>query len=166
MPCAGNEEDSDQSTMPKPSLEDSNEWIFWYACQLETPVWWPELREVPNQMDLLQVTRGLRVQEGKNDYSALPAPKCLGKEWVLLLPDPQMASQDYHLWQPLNTLAYAKALQYWLEKAQLPIPGEPCHLAESILELRWAMELFTTFLDSEVPSNDTAPSDCDVCCSC
>ena len=36
-------DDSDQSGMPKPSLEDSNNWILWHACQVEKPSWWPEL---------------------------------------------------------------------------------------------------------------------------
>ena len=34
------------------------------------------------------------------------------------------------------TLAYAQALQYWAEKANLPVPIEPHHLAMCVHELR------------------------------
>ena len=37
---------------------------------------------------------------------------------------------------PEMTLAYAKALQHWVEKAQPLTPGEPHQLAESVLELQ------------------------------
>ena len=62
-------------------------------------------------------------------------------------------SQDFWLTQPQKTLAYAKALQYWAEKAQLPIPSKSCQLVESVLEFQWMMELLTTFTDKEVHSN-------------
>ena len=71
--------------------------------------------------------------------------------------DPQMGSQDYCLGQPMKTLAYAKALQYWAERAKPQIPSEPCQLAGSILELRQAMEPFMTFEDSEVLGKNTTP---------
>ena len=67
-----------------------------------------------------------------------------------------MGSQDYCLVQPRKTLAYAKDLQYWAERAKPSIPSEPSQLAKSILELRQAMESFMTFKDSEVLGNNTA----------
>ena len=50
MPGTSNEckDDPNQPRMPKPSLEDSNNWILWCAHQVETPSWWLELWEVPN----------------------------------------------------------------------------------------------------------------------
>ena len=72
-------------------------------------------------------------------------------------PDPWFSSQDYQCVQPQQTLAYMKALQYWVEKAQPLIPGEPFHLAESMLELRQAMELMVSFTGGEVLMA-TAPS--------
>ena len=36
--------------------------------------------------------------------------------------------------QPQKTLDYAKALQHWPEKAQLPMPGKPHQLAETMLK--------------------------------
>ena len=92
----------------------------------------------------------------KNDYSPLPAAKWLGKDRLLPPQDPQMGSQDYHLGQPIKTLAYAQALQYWAERAKPLIPSDPHHLAGSVLELMWAMEPLTTFEDSKVLAYDTA----------
>ena len=65
----------------------------------------------------------------------------------------QFASQDFWLTQPQKTLAYAKALQYWTEKAQLSLSSVPCQLAESMLELWQTMETLTTFTDEEVLDN-------------
>ena len=70
-----------------------------------------------------------------NDYSAPPAYLPLSRDWFMPLPDIWFSSQDFWLSQPQKTLAYAKALQYWAEKAQPLIPDEYCHLAESVLEL-------------------------------
>ena len=67
-----------------------------------------------------------------------------------------MGSQDYQLLQPKKTSAYTNVLQYWAEEAQLPSCGEPRHLAESILELQWAMEPLTMFCDSEVLDDATS----------
>ena len=53
--------------------------------------------------------------------------------------------QDYHMWQLQKTLAYAKALQYWAEKVQLPHPGNPADLAEGMWELCQAMKPLATF---------------------
>ena len=62
----------------------------------------------------------------------------------------QFDSQDFQLTQPQKTLAYAKALQHWVEKAQPPIPGEPCQLMEGVLEFWCTMEPLTAFTDGEV----------------
>ena len=61
------------------------------------------------------------------------------------------------MWQLQKTLAYAKALQYWAEKAQPPHLGKPCQLAEGVWELCQAMEPLATFMDPEV-LEDNSPS--------
>ena len=58
--------------------------------------------------------------------------------------------EDYQLKPPWKTLACAQALQYWAEKANPPVPGELCHLAMSIHELRWCMRRYTAFSDHDV----------------
>ena len=42
-------------------------------------------------------------------------------------------------------VAYAQALQFWVEKANLPTQGQPCLLVGSVLELREAMECYVSF---------------------
>ena len=48
-----------------------------------------------------------------------------------------------------KTIAYTQALQCWAEKANLPMPGQPCLLARCVLKLRETMEWYISF------SNDT-----------
>ena len=69
----------------------------------------------------------------------------------MFLPDASscLLYEDYQLKPPWKTLAYAQALQYWAEKSNLPVPGEPHHLAMSIHELRWHIR-YTTFSDHDV----------------
>ena len=63
----------------------------------------------------------------------------------LLDTDSNLLYQDFWL-----TLAYAQALQYWAEKANPLVSGEPCLLAMCIHELRWHMKRYTTFSDHDV----------------
>ena len=46
-------------------------------------------------------------------------------------------------------VAYAKAFQFWMEKANLPSQGQPCLLAGSIVELK-EMKLYVSFTDEDV----------------
>ena len=85
-----------------------------------------------------------------NDYSVPPAPKYINRKAFLLVLDPELPCQDYREGQPKKTLAYAKALQYWAEKANPPGPGKRHLSARCAQELRWAMRPFTTFSDCTV----------------
>ena len=49
-----------------------------------------------------------------------------------------------------KTLAYAQALRYWAEKANPPMPGQPCLLVGCVPELRWEMKPYVTFMDDAV----------------
>ena len=64
--------------------------------------------------------------------------------------DPHLPYQNYWLKPPQKTLAYAQAFQYWVEKANLPVPGEPHHLAMSVHELRQCRRRYITFHDHNV----------------
>ena len=141
---------------------------MWCMQQLDTLAWWQELKEVPGQDNLQEFARRVQVSfqvpkarcyasKVDNDYSAPPAHHSLDRDPFLPLLDMWFGSQDFWLTQPQKTLAYVKAIQYWAEKAQPPIPGEPHQLAESMLELWWTMELLTMFTDKEVLS-DILPS--------
>ena len=67
-----------------------------------------------------------------NDYSAPPTPKCINRKAFLPVPDPELPCQDYREGPPQKTLAYAQALQYWTEKANLPGPGKRQLLARCV----------------------------------
>ena len=47
-------------------------------------------------------------------------------------------------------MAYVQALQYWAEKSNLPMPGQPHLLVGSILELREMIEWYVSFFDDTV----------------
>ena len=69
---------------------------------------------------------------------------------LLLVTDSHLPCQDYWMKQPWRTLAYAQALQYWTEKANLAVPNEPCCLAMCVHELRWHMKPYMTFIDHDI----------------
>ena len=136
--------------------------------QVEMLAWWQELWEVPGHNDHQELTwkvQGLfelpKVQccalRVDNDHSAPPAHSSLERYQFMPPPDLQFGSQDYQLAKPQKTLTYTKALQYWVEKAQLLVPGKPHHVLESIVELCWAMEPVVSFMDEEV-LKDASPS--------
>ena len=75
-----------------------------------------------------------------------PLPKVYREEVV----PARLPCEDYCQEQPQKTLAYAQALQYWAERANLPGPSEMHHLARCVQELRQAMKPFTTFSDSVI----------------
>ena len=49
-----------------------------------------------------------------------------------------------------KTVAYAHALQYWVEKTDPPTGGQPHLLAESVKELQEDMRCYLSFSDKEV----------------
>ena len=71
-----------------------------------------------------------------------PTPKCLTRSRILP-GDP--AYQDIWLQLKLLTLAYAWALQYWVEKVNLPTLDNYCPLAMNVVELRWQVGEHITF---------------------
>ena len=58
--------------------------------------------------------------------------------------------QDIWLKPKWMILAYAQALQYWAEEANLPVPSEPHPLAMSVRELRQCIGKYTTFSEHDV----------------
>ena len=93
-----------------------------------------------------------------NDYTPPLAHPSLGKYRFMLPPNLRFGSQDCQLAQQCKTLAYVRALQYWMERAQPLIPSEPDYLMESVVELWQAMEPLVSFMEEKVfvaaaPSN-------------
>ena len=82
-----------------------------------------------------------------NDYLVPPAPQsldCFQHKGRITTWD--IPRRPWHMPKPCNT---------GQKKAQLPLPGEPCQMAESMLELWRAMEPLTTFTNAEVLEDAT-----------
>ena len=75
-----------------------------------------------------------KIYDIKNFYLAPPASKCLHQKEFLSQPDPMFPCWDIQEEHLKKTVAYAQALQYRAEKANLPTPGQPHLLERSILK--------------------------------
>ena len=93
-------------------------------CSEIGPVFWATF-EVPSvRMEAL---------EGQ-PFTMPPALKCVQRCKFLL---DGLPCQDMRIKPHQMTLAYARALQYWVEKVNPLVSGEPCPLARSVRELGW-----------------------------
>ena len=92
--------------MPKPSLDNSSEWVTWRANQVATPTWWVELSTVPRKRDVEEFAwmvlasfklpkRSSCVSDTTNGYSTLPAPHPLEHDWFLTISNIMYGRQDY-----------------------------------------------------------------------
>ena len=99
------------------------------------------------------ISSSQKVKWGKQDGELLSGPPealCLLRKNFQLPPDSIFASQDIWEMQREKTVAYACALQYWVEKTDLPTGGKPRLLAESVKELWEEMRCYLSFSDKEV----------------
>ena len=85
----------------------------------------------------------------KNNHQALPAPLCL--HWKNL-PPPDSIFACWDIWeiQHEKIVAYARTLQFWVKKVNLPTEGKPCLLVGSVIELQEEMECYLSFSDEDV----------------
>ena len=75
---------------------------------------------------------------------------CVFGERFMLPANTIHASRDVCEIPQEKTVAYAQALQHWVEKTDLPAGGKPCLLALSIRELRKELGSYLSFSDEEV----------------
>ena len=105
--------------------------------------WWTELTAIPGVEDPWKLAQKIwasfsipevrsRVFPGQ-DYTALPAPKCLTQN--MFLPD-ELCYQDMQQQHFLLTVAYAQGLQYWVEKLNLPENPYFHPLVRGVINLR------------------------------
>ena len=118
---------------------------------MDTPSWWWGLGKIPDVDDIWELAQKIwasfklpqqmsEVHGVENYYLAPPAPNCLCQKNFLSPPDPRFPCWDLWQEQLKKTIAYTQALQYWAERANLPMPGQPHLLARSVLELCETME--------------------------
>ena len=98
----------------------------------------------------------------RNDHQAPPAPLCLCQKNFLLPLDSIFTCQDIWEIQHKKTVAYAHALQFWVEKVNLPTEGEPHLLAESMIELWGEMECYLSFSDEDMFKGVAPPEETSV----
>ena len=72
----------------------------------------------------------------EKEYTMPPAPKCLSRNAFLL---DELSCQDICQQLTLLTVAYARGLQYWVEKLNPPRSLDLHPLAGSVVELRETM---------------------------
>ena len=123
---------------------------------VDTPSWWWELEMIPDVDDIQELAQKIwasfklsqwmsEVHGIDNYYLAPPAPNCLCQKDFLLLPALRFPYWDLQEEQQKKTVAYAQALQCWAKRAHPPMPGQPCLLVGSILELHKMMEQYVSF---------------------
>ena len=136
----------------------------------DTPGWSQELAEVPGVDDHEKLAQEvwasfglqwqIRKQHHVENYHQAPlAPLCLHQKSFLPLPDSKFACQDIRELQQEKMVAYAKALQFWAEKANPPTQGQPCLLEGSIMEIREEMKCYVSFTDEDIFSGVVLPEE-------
>ena len=95
----------------------------------------------------------------KNDHQAPPALPCLCWKDFLPLPDSIFAYWDIQEIQREKTVEYARTLQFWAEKVDLPTGGKPCLLEGGMAELWEEMKCYLSFSDKDVFKGVALPED-------
>ena len=130
------------SNLMEPSMDDLETWLEYQAGQLDTPAWWGELAVVPGIEDRCKFAWKIRASfyvpevclrvSPEQVYTAPPAP------WVLdrgTFHPEKLTYQDVRQQLILLTIAYARCLQHWAEKHNLPKNPDFCPWAECVREL-------------------------------
>ena len=111
----------------EPSVSDVETWLEWQAWQLGTPTWWTELKAIPGIRDPWKLAQKIRasiyihevrmrtLQEP--EYTVPPTPRSLDRN--AFLPD-ELFYQDVQQQLALLMIAYARSLQYLVEKQSPP----------------------------------------------
>ena len=136
----------------EPSVSDMETWLEWQAKQLGTPTWWMELQANPGIRDpwklAWKIMASFYIPEVRMrnllepGYTVPPALRSLDRN--AFLPN-DLCYQD--MWQKLALLmiAYARSLQYRVEK-QSPLRSWNLHpLVESVIELQEVVKEYVTF---------------------
>ena len=169
-PAKSLEEEDKRTSSPESQVEELESWMTWRAQIHDMPGWWEEMAKVPGVDDhkklaqevwaSFHLPQWISEQYWVENYHQAPlAPPCL--HWKSFLPPPnsKFACQDIRELQWEKMVAYAKDLQFWVEKANLPTQGQPCLLAGSIVELREEMKWYVYYTDEDVFSGMALPEE-------
>ena len=146
---------------PEPDTVDFGQWVKWKSERCETPDWWGELLTLPGKEDTKRLAREVRtsftlpqcmreLDSREATLQAPPALPCLRQKKFMPPANSIFACRDIQEILREKVVAYARALQYWAEQNNPPTKGEPCLLAESVLELREEVRWYLSFTNKEV----------------
>ena len=126
------------SCSTEPSIDDLEMWLEFQAGQLSTPTWWEELGAMPGNEDQHKIRASFYVPEVwlraslEQGYTVPLAPQSLNRS--TFLPE-RLTYQDVRQQPALLTIAYARCLQHWAEKHNLPKNQDFYPWPESMREL-------------------------------
>ena len=134
------------------------------------PSWWKELMKILEVEDHEKLawemwasfwlsTRTSRLHWVENYHQAAPALLYLLQKNFLAPPNSISACPDIWEIQCEKMMAYARAVQFWVEKVDLPTGGRPCPLVESVKGLWEEMRCYLSFSDEEVFKGVTLPEE-------
>ena len=169
-PAKSLEEEDRKTSSPEPPVEELESWVSWTAQMHEMPGWWQELAKVPGVDDHNKLTsevwasfqllqRTSEWHQVENYHQAPLATLCLHQKSFLPLPNSKFPYQEIRELQWEKTVAYTKALQFWVEKANTPTEGQPQLLVGSAVELREEMKCYISFTDEDIFSGIALPEE-------
>ena len=136
----------------EPSVSDVQTWLEWQAKQLGTPSWWMDLQAIPGIRDLQKLAWKIRASFYISEvrmrtlqepgYTAPPALRSFDRN--AYLPN-DLSYQDVWHKPALLMIAYARSLQYWVEKQSLLRSRNLHPLAESVIKLQKAVKEYISF---------------------
>ena len=120
----------------EPAVLDFGQWVPWKAERCKTPEWWTKLSTVPGKEDSRKLAREVRASFGlpqqlqelgskEATLQAPPALQCLCRQKFMPPADLIFACRDIREIPGEKVVAYARALQHWVEQNNLPAGGEP-----------------------------------------
>ena len=121
------------------------------------PYWWEELIAIRDVEDVWRLAwkiqasfkvPSVRMEAPKGQlFTVPPVLKCIQRCEFLL---DGLLCQDVRMKPHQMTLAYARALQYWVEKVNLPVSGDPHPLVICLRELRQQVGMYITCNEQEI----------------
>ena len=141
----------------EPPIKEIESWLDWWAHQLDMPCWLIELTAILGVEDpkklAWKIWASFSIPEVRSQvflgqgYTTSPAPKCLTQS--VFLPG-ELSYQDVQQQPFLLTMAYAKELQYWVERLNLPVDPDFHPLVRSVLELRERVKEHIIFTKQDI----------------
>ena len=157
----GTSKDDNDRMPPEPAVTIFSQWVLWRADRCKTPSWWAELsavleigdhkrlaREVWASFWLPQQMRELGMKEA--DLQAPPVQPCLHQQKFMPPAQSIYMYRDIREIPQEKAVAYARALQHWVEEIDPPAGGRPHLLTKSVKELRDEVKCYLSFSDEEV----------------